>query len=102
MTLPTIDVTYHFEQGQWWAESADVEGFVASAENLSDLRELVRGGLPFYLDLDAVELAEGFANGQPVATSSWQSVYSVSAFRMPSSTTSSSGLSVGHQVLADA
>lgn len=53
-----VQVVYHEELGHWWAESPDLDSFVATGETLSEVRRLVREGLPFYLQTDDVELFE--------------------------------------------
>lgn len=73
MSVVTVSVVYHAEQGQWWASSTSprLDGFVAVADSLSDARELVLDGLPFYLDNEPFDLRESYENGQPVATAQW-------------------------------
>lgn len=56
--MTAIVVNYHHEADGWWADSPDVEGFVAAGMNLSEVRDLVREGLPFYLEDPAVEFVE--------------------------------------------
>jgi predicted RNase H-like HicB family nuclease len=53
-----VRVVYHHEAEAWWADSPDVEGFVASGSDLSEIRRLVREGLEFYLEDDEVEIYE--------------------------------------------
>lgn len=36
-----INVTYHAEAGTWWAESPELPGFTAMAEDFAGIRELV-------------------------------------------------------------
>lgn len=60
---PAVTVTYHQEQGSWWASSQDVDGFTAAADTVAELRALVREAMPFYLDADDVELLEEMADG---------------------------------------
>lgn len=79
MSVSTATVIYHHEpDGQWWAESPDVDGFTAVGATLSEVRELARSGIPFYLDVEDVELVERNADGSAVAevkviTQSWTS-----------------------------
>lgn len=54
----TVRVKYHQEADGWWAESPDVDGFVASGSTLHEVRELTREGLPFYLEVTDLELVE--------------------------------------------
>lgn len=65
--MSEIRVTYHHEDGTWWAESVDVPGFTAAADALPELRQLVREGLAFHLDLESVELRESMGSGGVVA-----------------------------------
>lgn len=58
--MSATQVIYHREDGVWWAESPDVEGFGASADTLEELRPLVRQGLAFYLEDDGIGLDERF------------------------------------------
>lgn len=53
-----VRITYHSEAEAWWADSPDVEGFVASGADLAEVRQLVHEGLPFYLDDASVEIVE--------------------------------------------
>lgn len=64
----TIRVTYHHEEGVWWAESADVDGFSATAESLRELRGLVKEGLEFHLGLTDFDLREEREDFSPVST----------------------------------
>lgn len=36
-----VTVTYHLELGTWWAESADMPGFTAVAEDYATTRAMV-------------------------------------------------------------
>jgi len=56
----TVRVQYHHEPEGWWAESDDVPGFVAAGATVREVRELVREGIPFYLEasLDELDLVE--------------------------------------------
>lgn len=60
--MRTIQVTYHAEQGEWWAESPDVQGFSAAEHGLENLRALVSSGLRFFLGED-VAVLERLDNG---------------------------------------
>lgn len=53
-----VRVDYHHEDGTWWADSPDLEGWVAGGETLEQARQQVHEGLRFFLD-DEVELLEG-------------------------------------------
>ena len=57
--MTIIRVNYHHEDGTWWADSPDVEGWVAGGETLAEARAQVRDGLPFFLADDDVEILEG-------------------------------------------
>lgn len=52
-----VGVTYHFEDGLWWAESDDAPGYYAGADTLEQLRQDVREGLEFHFE-DSVEVSE--------------------------------------------
>ncbi|NTW41770.1 MAG: type II toxin-antitoxin system HicB family antitoxin [Cellulomonadaceae bacterium] len=59
-------VIYHHEQGSWWAESPDVDGFTAVAGTFGELRALVREGLEFYLDDLEPTIREFTERGAPL------------------------------------
>ncbi|MEX1009159.1 MAG: hypothetical protein WD271_15145 [Acidimicrobiia bacterium] len=48
--MRTVHVDYHEEDGLWWADSPDVPGFSATAEELRELRQLAREGIYHFLD----------------------------------------------------
>lgn len=65
--MATVTVTYHEEDGSWWAESPDVAGFTAVGASLTEVRELVHEGIPFYLeDDDDVDVRELLEDGRPL------------------------------------
>lgn len=64
--MTTVRVKYHQEPEGWWAESPDVEGFVASGSSLREVRALTREGLPFFLQEPSVELVEDHSLPGPV------------------------------------
>lgn len=66
MSASVVRVTYHHEEGSWWAESPDVAGFSAAGDSLSQVRQLVREGVVFSLGRDDVELFEADAHGHAV------------------------------------
>jgi predicted RNase H-like HicB family nuclease len=66
--MQTITVVYHQEGSSWWAESADVSGFATAGESLAEVRDLVREGLPFYLEDAPFELREQMARPQVEAS----------------------------------
>lgn len=53
-----VSVRYHHEGSSWWAESPELEGFVAVGSSLPEVRELVHEGVPFYADNEHVEILE--------------------------------------------
>lgn len=64
-------VTYHHEDGIWWADSEDVPGYYACAATLEELRELVREGMKFHLieefyeDDKPIESVQGICSQPP-------------------------------------
>lgn len=66
--MTTIRVTYHHEDGAWWADSSDLDGWYAGGETLAEARAQVREGLAFYVDGD-LDLFESDVHGQPVVVS---------------------------------
>jgi len=54
--MTTVTVIYHYVDGSWWAEADGHPGYLAVANTLDELRELVREGLPFSLEVDHVEI----------------------------------------------
>lgn len=46
-------VTYHFEDGAWWADSSDVPSYYAGATTLARCRELAEEGLAFHRSSEA-------------------------------------------------
>ena len=56
-----VTVVYHYEAGNWWAESTTpgLETFAAGDESLDETRRLAREGAEFYLE-DRVRLNELF------------------------------------------
>jgi predicted RNase H-like HicB family nuclease len=52
--MVTARVIYHLEDGAWWAESPDVRGWSAAADDLVDLHRLVEEGVAFALERDDV------------------------------------------------
>lgn len=62
--MASVDVIYHREpDGAWWADSPQVPGFVAGGDSLAEVRELVREGIPFYLNDDEVDIREAREGG---------------------------------------
>lgn len=64
--MDTITVVYHHEGEGWWADSPDLPGYVAAADTLHQVRELVHEGVPFYLDCEQVVILETGDVGQLV------------------------------------
>ena len=59
-----VEVTYHEEpNGAWWADSPQVPGFVAGGDSLSEVRQLVAEGVPFYLETEDVDIREAGEGG---------------------------------------
>lgn len=56
-----VTVVYHYEDGNWWADSPDpeLETFVAGGRNLDETRKLAQEGAEFHLGT-AVTLTELF------------------------------------------
>lgn len=54
--MEPVRVIYHHEEGGWWAESPDVEGWTAVADTYEEIVKLVEEGIPFALERDDVEL----------------------------------------------
>lgn len=75
--MTTVRVEYHHEPDGWWADSPDVPGYVAAGDSLHEVRQLVREGLPFYLEQEAVEILESRAGvGAPIIDVTAWSAYS--------------------------
>ena len=64
--MKQIIVTYREEEGSIWADSADVDGFVAVGETLEEVRALVFEGLPFYLEYDDLTIFEEWEDHRPI------------------------------------
>jgi predicted RNase H-like HicB family nuclease len=54
--MTTVTVVHHYVDGSWWAEAEGHPGYLAVANTLDELHELVREGLPFFLEVDSVEI----------------------------------------------
>ena len=66
----TVYVIYHKERdGSWWADSPQIQGFTAVGETLGEVRALVFEGVPFYLDMDDVDLRESQDGGATLVDS---------------------------------
>lgn len=67
-------IVLHYEDGSWWAESPDLEGFTVVAQTLRELQSAVREAVAFHLKSnDPVEISESLAAAQPAAEVSWVS-----------------------------
>jgi predicted RNase H-like HicB family nuclease len=64
--MKQIVVTYREEEGSVWADSADLDGFVAVGETLEEVRGLVFEGLPFYLEDDDLTIFEEWEDHRPI------------------------------------
>jgi len=64
-----LKVVYHNEAASWWANSPDVPGFHVGGETLSQTRDLVREGLPFFLEVDQVDYLEVTEKGKALISS---------------------------------
>jgi predicted RNase H-like HicB family nuclease len=60
--LRQVTVVYHYEDGNWWADSPDpgLSTFVAGGQSLAETRRLAREGAAFHLDVSKVRLVERF------------------------------------------
>lgn len=64
--MTEVRIEYHYEDGSVWADSPDLSGFVASGADLAEVRDLVKEGVPFYLDADDVDIVEQSPSGSAV------------------------------------
>ena len=53
-----VTVIIDLNEGCWRATSEDVRGMNIFASSLEELRELVRTGLPFYLEREDITITE--------------------------------------------
>lgn len=51
-----IAVTYHREDGAWWAEASEAPGFSALADSREELDRMVHEGLVFHFDGEPVSV----------------------------------------------
>lgn len=47
--MDTVRVIYHHETDGWWAESPDVEGWIAVGDSYAEVTKLAEEGVPFAL-----------------------------------------------------
>jgi predicted RNase H-like HicB family nuclease len=52
-----IRVIYHCEDGNWWAESPDADGWYAAADTFEECRALSEEGIRFALDRGDVQIS---------------------------------------------
>lgn len=57
--MEAVRITYHFEDGSWWAETPSDIGFVAGGVTFAEVRQLTTEGLAFATGAP-VELDERF------------------------------------------
>ena len=50
MDTRQVNITYHGEDGVWWAESNDMPGFSAAGDTFAETRKLAREDIPFFFD----------------------------------------------------
>lgn len=58
-------VVYHREDGMWWADSPDLDGYTAVGDSIGELQLLVHEGLPFYVGSDVL-INEELEGGLPL------------------------------------
>jgi predicted RNase H-like HicB family nuclease len=51
--METVRVIYHHEEGNWWAESPDIERWYAAADDYAAIVKLAEDGIPFALGHEA-------------------------------------------------
>lgn len=56
--MRTVLVRYHHEVEGIWADSPDLDGYVAAGASLHEVRDLVREGLAVYLEGEDFEVRE--------------------------------------------
>jgi predicted RNase H-like HicB family nuclease len=52
----SVRVHYHYEDGVWWADSPDVEGFYAGGDTYGETRAHVEQALPWALEREDVHI----------------------------------------------
>ncbi|KFI92479.1 hypothetical protein BISA_0881 [Bifidobacterium saguini DSM 23967] len=50
MDTRQVNITYHREDGVWWAESDDMPGFSAAGDTFAETRKNVWEGVDFYFN----------------------------------------------------
>jgi predicted RNase H-like HicB family nuclease len=56
--MRTIKIVIEKDDCSWRATSPDINGMFIFANSLNEVRELVKSGVPFYLDSHDVEIIE--------------------------------------------
>lgn len=74
--MATVTVTYHYEDGLWWADSPDVPEFSGGGGTFVEAQAMAREGLAFALD-GPVDLDERF---DEAARAARQRIASVQAY----------------------
>ena len=64
-----LTVIYHNEAASWWANSPDVPDFHVGGETLSQTRDLVREGLPSFLEVNQVDYLGVTEKGKALVSS---------------------------------
>ena len=65
-------VVMHYEEGSWWADSPDLEGFTVVAPTLVELQDAVRAAIAFHVDTNQpVLVAESMAGAQSAGDVTW-------------------------------
>jgi predicted RNase H-like HicB family nuclease len=65
--METVRIIYHHEDGGWWAESPDVDGWSAAGDTYADVAKLAKEGIPFALERDDLQLEHFVPAGDNVA-----------------------------------
>lgn len=67
MDTRQVNITYHREDGTWWAESDEMPGFSAAGNTFEETRRLAREDVPFFFDDNKPTLIREFLpNGAEV------------------------------------
>jgi len=64
--MGNICVVYHQDGKSWWANSRQVSGFHVGGDSLGQVRERVRSGLSFFLEVSDIEYVEQTEDGNAV------------------------------------
>jgi predicted RNase H-like HicB family nuclease len=52
--MDPIRVIHHCEDGKWWSESPDIDGWYAAGDSLDEVRQLAEEGVRFALEREDV------------------------------------------------